>query len=215
MLPQKILKSLCSETPFLVFWEDKFCPKCSLNQLSFLCLFLLAWLRLEVVNFILYKLCGFWNCSGYHFQLSILCVVSWYEYHKNSFENFRTTFFLLSKSIPNAYWSGFGIFGQNRKDPDEIRMIKESSQTYYFLWPHLCLTRLNEFRFFLTYFLRTSFKFSSMQLKLVNVQRKNTPELMNDGIWCELIVCALRRYGSCVNPLGIARGQSHLDFMLF
>ena len=91
MLPQKILKSWCSETPFLVFWEDKFCPKCSLNQLSFLCLFLLAWLRVEVVNFILYKLCGFWNCSGYHFQLSILCVVSLYEYHKNSFENFRTT----------------------------------------------------------------------------------------------------------------------------
>ena len=76
MLPQKILKSWCSETPFLVFWEDKFCQKCSLNQLSFLCLFLLAWLRVEVVNFILYKLCGFWNCSGYHFQLSTLCVVS-------------------------------------------------------------------------------------------------------------------------------------------
>ena len=91
MLPQRILKSWCSETSFLVFWEDKFCPKCSLNQLSFLCLFLLAWLRVEVVNFILYKLCGFWNCSGYHFQLSILCVVSLYEYHKNSFENFRTT----------------------------------------------------------------------------------------------------------------------------
>ena len=42
-------------------------------------------------------------------------------------------------------------------------MINKSSQTYYFLWPHLCLTRLNEFRFFLTYFLCTSFKFSSMQ----------------------------------------------------
>ena len=34
-------------------------------------------------------------------------------------------------------------------------------------------------------------------LKLVNVQRKNTPELMNDGIWCELIVCALHQYASC------------------
>ena len=71
MVPQKILKSWCSEMPFLVFWEDKFCPKCSLSQLSFLCLFLLAWLRVEVVNFILYKLCCFWNCSGYHFHLSI------------------------------------------------------------------------------------------------------------------------------------------------
>ena len=52
-------------------------------------------------------------------------------------------------------------------------------------------------------------------LKLVNLQRKNTPELINDGIWCELIVCALHRYGSCVNPLGIARGQSLSNFMLF
>ena len=164
MLPHKILKSWCSETPFLVFWQDKFCPKCSPNKLSFFCLFLLAWHRVaEVVNFILYKLCGFWNCSAYHFQLSILYVVSLYEYHKNSFENFRTTVEIWNFPIPNAYWSGFRIFEQNRKDPDEIRMIKESSQTYYFLWPHLCLTRLNEFRFFLTYFLRTSFKFSSMQ----------------------------------------------------
>ena len=51
------------------------------------------------------------------------------------------------------------------------------------------------------------------------MQRKNTPELMNDGNWYELIVCALHRplhrYGSCVNPLGIARGQSHSNFMLF
>ena len=30
-----------------------------------------------------------------------------------------------------------------------------------------------------------------------------------------LIVCALHRHGSCVNPLGIARGQSHSNFMLF
>ena len=52
-------------------------------------------------------------------------------------------------------------------------------------------------------------------LKLVSMQRKNTPELMNDGIWCELIVCALHQYGSCINPLGIARGQSHSNFMLF
>ena len=47
-----------------------------------------------------------------------------------------------------------------------------------------------------------------MLLKLIiNMQLKNTPELMYDGIWCELIVSPLHRYGSCVNPLGIARGQ--------
>ena len=79
-------------------------------------------------------------------------------------ENFRTTVEIWNFPIPNAYQSGFGtVFEQNWKDPDEIRMIKASSQPYYFLWPHLCLTRLNEFRFFLAYFLHTSFKFSSMQ----------------------------------------------------
>ena len=35
ILPQKILKSWCSEMPFLDFWEDNFCLKCLLNQLSF------------------------------------------------------------------------------------------------------------------------------------------------------------------------------------
>ena len=161
MLPQKILKSWCSETPFLVFWEDKFCPKCSLNQLSFLWLFLLTWLRVEVVDFILYKSCGFWNYSGYHFQLSILCLVSLYEYHKNSFENFRAVE-IWNFPIPNAYWSEFGIFEENRKDHDEISMIQESSQTYYFLWPHLRLTcKVKWFSFFC---LRKCFKFSTVVL---------------------------------------------------
>ena len=151
---------------------------------------------------------------------TILCVVSLYEYHKNSFENFRTTVEIWNFPIPNAYWSGFGIFEQNRKDPDEIRMIKVSSQTYYYLWPHLRLARLNELRFLLltSYVLFSSFPVCNqwnLLLKLVNMQCKNTPELMNDGIWCELIVYALHRYDSCVNPLGIARGQSHSNFMLF
>ena len=54
MLSQKILKSWCSETPFLVFWEDKFCPNVVWINCHFLCLFLLAWLRVEVVDVILY-----------------------------------------------------------------------------------------------------------------------------------------------------------------
>ena len=98
--------------------------KCSLNQLSFLCLFL-------------YKLCGFWNCSGYHFQLSILCVVSLYEYHKNLFENFRTTVCRnLKFSYPERILIGIRVFREKSEGPR---------------------------RFFLTYFLRTSFKFFSMQ----------------------------------------------------
>ena len=53
----------------------------------------------------------------------------------------------------------------------------------------------------LVFFLHTSYVLLSsfpvwnqwnVLLKLVNVQRKNTPELMNDGIWCELIVGTLR-----------------------
>ena len=38
----------------------------------------------------------------------------------------------------------------------------------------------------------------SAEYTLCGVQRKNTPELMNGGVWCELIVCALHRYASCV-----------------
>ena len=68
----------------------------------------------------------FWNCSGYHFQLSILCVVSLYEYHINLFENFRKTVETRNFPIPNTYWSGFGIFKQNRKNPDEIGMFGRS-----------------------------------------------------------------------------------------
>ena len=108
-------------------------------------------------RYILYKLCGFWNCSGYHFQLSILCVVSLYEYHKNSFENFRTTVEIWNFPIPNAYWSGFGIFEQNRKDPDEIRTIKASSQTYYFLWPHYFVFNKVKWVSFFSYIILTYF----------------------------------------------------------
>ena len=151
---------------------------------------------------------------------TILCVVSLYEYHKNLFENFRTVEIWNFPIVPNAYWSGFGIFEQSRKDPDEITMIKESSQTLLFM-ASFVFNKVKWVSFFFwhtSYVLLSSFPVCNrwnVLLKLVNMQRKNTPELMNDGIWCELIVCALHRYGSCVNPLGIARGQSHSNFVLF
>ena len=47
ILPQKILKSWCSEMPFLDFWADNFCLKCLLNQLSLFCLFLFVWLCVQ------------------------------------------------------------------------------------------------------------------------------------------------------------------------
>ena len=119
MLPQKILKSWCSEMPFLVFWENKFCSKCSLIQLSFLCLFLLAWLREEVVDFILYKLCSFWNCSGYHFQLSILCVVSLYEFIGKFQNNCRNLKFSYSESILIRIWDSRANSEGPRRDQDD------------------------------------------------------------------------------------------------
>ena len=51
--------------------------------------------------------------------------------------------------------------GRTRTRPGWLKSLHRN--TTFYIWPHLCLTRLNEFRFFLTYFLRTSFKFSSMQ----------------------------------------------------
>ena len=52
-----ILKSWCSEMPFLVFWENNFCLKYLLNQLPFLCLFLFARCQVQVIFF--YILRGF------------------------------------------------------------------------------------------------------------------------------------------------------------
>ena len=113
ILPQKILKFWCSETPFLVFWEDKFWLKCSLNRLSFLCLFLFAWLRVEYPS-LFYISCGFWKFSGCQFQLSIGSVMfgwchSWYHKEliwkfKNRCQN-RDRFFLSRSHIDRD--SGF------------------------------------------------------------------------------------------------------------
>ena len=146
----------------LVFWNaissllrGQILSKMFSKSIVLFMLIFIAWLRVEVVNFILYKLCGFWNCSGYHFQLSILCVVPLlYEYHKNSFENFKTTVEIWNSKKSEIFLSrthidrDFGIFEQNRKDPTRSRWLKS-------LYRHTC--------FFLTYFLRTSFKFSSRQ----------------------------------------------------
>ena len=75
MLPQKILKSWCSETSFLVFWEDKFCKNCSLNQLSFLCLFSVG-VTSRKSSRLYFIFCAVFEIvlDIYHFQLSILIV---------------------------------------------------------------------------------------------------------------------------------------------
>ena len=37
--------------------------------------------------------------------------------------------------IPIAYWSGFGIFKQNRDNSDEIGMVRQSVLNSPLLWP--------------------------------------------------------------------------------
>ena len=126
MLPQKDLKSWSSEITFLVFWEDNFWLKCSLNWLSFLCLFIFAW---QVLNFIIY-LVPFLKFSAYQFQLSIICYVFLYKCHKNSLEKSKQmTVKIRIFPVLIVYWSGFRIFKQNQKNPDEIGMVGQS------VWP--------------------------------------------------------------------------------
>ena len=47
-------------------------------------------------------------------------------YHKNSFDNMKIDVKIRIFPIPVAYWSGFGIFKQDRENPDEIRMVGQS-----------------------------------------------------------------------------------------
>ena len=50
-----------------------------------------------------------------------------YKYHKNSLESIKTDVKIGIFPIPIAYWSGFGMFKQNRENPDEIGMIGQSA----------------------------------------------------------------------------------------
>ena len=77
--------------------------------------------------------------------------------------------FLLSKSDIFLSWTHIdrdsGFSSKIGRTPTRSGWLKSLHRhtTFSFLWPYLCLTRLNEIRCFLTYFSRTSFKFSSMQ----------------------------------------------------
>ena len=88
-----------------------------INRLSFLCLFLFAWLLAQVLNFILY-------------------FVFLYKYHKNSLENIRNDVKIGIFPIPIAYCSGFWIFKPNRDNPNEIGMVGQSEIVP--LLSHIC-----------------------------------------------------------------------------
>jgi len=69
--PQKSLKSWSSEMPFLVFWEQNFCLKCSLNRLWFLCIFLFGWLLIQVFDFIYFcAVFKVFQCISFHYMFS-------------------------------------------------------------------------------------------------------------------------------------------------
>ena len=139
MLPQKILKFCCSETPFIVFWEAKSCLKCEFAK---------------KYSILFYILCGFWKFSRYHSHLSILLfgVILW-------FENFRTDVKIGIFPIPIALWSGFVFSSKIGRIPTRSGCLDSLHRHTTFMASFTCLrlTRLNEFR---CRFLLTSFKFS-------------------------------------------------------
>ena len=47
-------------------------------------------------------------------------------YANNVFENIKTDVKIRIFPIQIAYWSGFGIFKQNRENPNEIRIVGQS-----------------------------------------------------------------------------------------
>ena len=73
--------------------------------------------------------CSFFSFSGHQsevFCISFSFMIIWRKYHNTS----RNRHF----SYPNRiqYWSGFGIFKQNRDNPDEIGMVGQS--VFIFSW---------------------------------------------------------------------------------
>ena len=140
-----------------MFWEAKIFLKCDFAK---------------KYSILFYILCGFWKFSRYHSQLSILCSVSFYEYHKNSFENFRTDVKIGIFPIPIELWSGFGFSSKIGRIPTRSGCLDSLHRHTTFMASFTCLrlTRLNEFR---CRFLVTSFKFSIVfffQLLLVMLQ---------------------------------------------
>ena len=61
-------------------------------------------------------------------ELSILHFVFFYENLKKISEHESKSGFF---PIPIAYWSGFGIFKQNRDNPDEIGMVGQSGHKIF------------------------------------------------------------------------------------
>lgn len=88
ILPQKSLKSWSFKMPFLVFWEQNFCLKSSLNQLWFLCKIFLCGASCMSIRFYLFLCVSkvFWCirfCYVYPDTGMCSCIVS-YEFISKS-----------------------------------------------------------------------------------------------------------------------------------
>ena len=86
----------------LILWNaisgvlrGQFLSKMSAKSIVILCLFLFAWFRVQVLDFILYYFVQFLKFSGHQFLLSIICYVFLYKYHKSSFGNVKIEIFFL------------------------------------------------------------------------------------------------------------------------
>ena len=101
--------------PFLVFWEGSFLSKVLANRLSFLFLFLFAWLCVQILDFILYFVL-FWSfldiriSKVYSWSVKCSCIDN---YHKIFHGSIRTDVKIRIFPILIACWSGFKIFKQN------------------------------------------------------------------------------------------------------
>ena len=105
--PQKIWKIGSSEMPFLVFWEDNFCLRCSLNWLPFYASFYLPGFTYKY-SILFYISCGFKSFLDISF--------SWVY----SVGKIRTDVKIRIFPILIAYWSGFGIFKQNWENSTKL-----------------------------------------------------------------------------------------------
>ena len=127
-----------------MFWEANIFLKCDFAK---------------KYSILFYILCGFLKFSRYHSQLSILCSVSFYEYHKNSFENFRTDVKIGIFPIPIELWSGFGFSSKIGRIPTRSRCLDSLHRHTTFNWL-IYLFTLNNVKWvslsFLTYFFQVS-----------------------------------------------------------
>ena len=91
----------------------------------FLFLFLFAWRRVQVLDFILYFVRFRFRILDIRFSKVYSITCSFIIIIRIHLEN-RTDAKIGIFPIPIVYWSGFGIFKQNRENPDTTKTVGQS-----------------------------------------------------------------------------------------